>query len=93
MTCWRRLRDWNEAGVWKKLAAERDVGPGCEVSPARVRLLLHQLAAGLSPSPARRGCPGRFQPQRHLEVAVGPPPPAAAGRFPLGCYCLGRNTA
>ena len=19
MTCWRRLRDWNEAGVWKKL--------------------------------------------------------------------------
>ncbi|MFM7099096.1 MAG: transposase, partial [Gemmataceae bacterium] len=19
MTCWRRLRDWNEAGVWEKL--------------------------------------------------------------------------
>jgi transposase len=19
MTCWRRLRDWHEAGVWKKL--------------------------------------------------------------------------
>ncbi len=19
MTCWRRLRDWNEAGVWRKL--------------------------------------------------------------------------
>jgi len=19
MTCWRRLRDWNEAGVWKRV--------------------------------------------------------------------------
>jgi transposase len=19
MTCWRRLRDWNEAGVWQRL--------------------------------------------------------------------------
>ena len=22
MTCWRRLRDWNEAGVWQRLHEE-----------------------------------------------------------------------
>ncbi|OKI50741.1 transposase [Streptomyces sp. CB00072] len=46
MTCWRRLRDWNEAGVWQQLheallaelnAAARLDGPRAVVDSSHVR--------------------------------------------------------
>ncbi len=48
MTCWRRLRDWNEAGVWQRLhevlLAELNVASRldwsrCVVDSSRVRAL------------------------------------------------------
>jgi transposase len=48
MTCWRRLRDWNEAGVWQRLhevllaelnAASRLDGSRCVVDSSHVRAL------------------------------------------------------
>lgn len=69
VTCWRRLRDWHEAGVWKKL-------PGVAGTPARSGTIglgsclhgqcLHQGKKGesaTSPTPADRGQPGT---KRHL---------------------------
>lgn len=48
MTCWCRLRDWNEAGVWQRLhevllaglsAASRLDGSRCVVDSSHVRAL------------------------------------------------------
>ncbi|MGW7824417.1 transposase [Streptomyces puniciscabiei] len=48
MTCWRRLRDWNEAGVWQRLhevllaelnAASRLDWSRCVVDSSHVRAL------------------------------------------------------
>jgi transposase len=48
MTCWRRLRDWNEAGVWQRLhevllaelnAAARLDWSRCVVDSSHVRAL------------------------------------------------------
>jgi transposase len=48
MTCWRRLRDWNEAGVWQQLhqelvaelnAASRLDRSRCVVESSHVRAL------------------------------------------------------
>ena len=74
VTCWRRLRDWTEAGVW----------------PARYELLLAQLRAlgeldldccavdgSPCPRPQRRGCgrpvPGRLGSTHHLLGDAGVP--------------------
>ncbi|MDH6213144.1 transposase [Streptomyces pseudovenezuelae] len=48
MTCWRQLRNWNEAGVWQRLheillaelnAASRLAWSRCEVDSSHVRAL------------------------------------------------------
>ncbi|MFE2595479.1 IS5 family transposase [Streptomyces sp. NPDC059396] len=58
MTCWRRLRDWNEAGVWQQLhgllLAELRAGDALDLSRASVdgshpRALKGGDAAGRSP--------------------------------------------
>ncbi|NGO45245.1 transposase [Streptomyces sp. YC419] len=46
MTCWRRLRDWNEAGVWQRphevLLAELNAAPTAGLVPLCGRLLPRQ---------------------------------------------------
>ncbi|WP_374938440.1 IS5 family transposase, partial [Streptomyces sp. Ru62] len=65
MTCWRRLRDWNEAGVWQRLHevllaelnAERKLDwSRCVVDSSHVRALKGGFATG--PSPVDRGRAG-----------------------------------
>ncbi len=65
MTCWRRLRDWTEAGVWPALhelllaelraAGELDLDR-CAVDSSQVRALKRGDHVG--PSPVDRGRPG-----------------------------------
>ncbi|GHA49444.1 hypothetical protein GCM10010329_84510 [Streptomyces spiroverticillatus] len=59
MTCWRRRRDWNEAGVWQRLheallaelnAAARLDWSRCVVDSSHVRALEGGLARVLHPS-------------------------------------------
>jgi transposase len=65
MTCWRRLRDWNDAGVWQRLhevllaelnAAARLDWSRAVVDSSHVRALKRGLHTG--PSPVDRGRPG-----------------------------------
>lgn len=68
MTCWRRLRDWNEAGAWQRLhevllaelnAAARLDWSRCVVDSSHVRALrggLHRPLAG-RPGPSRLQAP------------------------------------
>ncbi|MEU4654964.1 IS5 family transposase [Streptomyces sp. NPDC023723] len=65
MTCWRRLRDWNEAGVWQRLhevllaelnAAARLDWSRCVVDSSHVRAL--KGGSNTGPSPVDRGRPG-----------------------------------
>jgi transposase len=65
MTCWRRLRDWNEAGVWQRLhevllaelnAASRLDWSRCVVDSSHVRALKGGSTRG--PSPVDRGRAG-----------------------------------
>ena len=64
VTCWRRLRDWHEAGVWKKLhqslleylqEAEQLVGivRAWTVPPSR-----QKGVSAVGPNPTDRGLPG-----------------------------------
>ncbi|WP_236711885.1 IS5 family transposase, partial [Streptomyces azureus] len=65
MTCWRRLRDWNEAGVWQRLhealLAGLDVASRLDwsrrvVDSSHVRALKEGIHTG--PSPVDRGQAG-----------------------------------
>nr|WP_218924348.1 IS5 family transposase [Streptomyces sp. f51] len=65
MTCWRRLRDWNQAGVWQRLyetllaelnAAARLDWSRCVVDSLHVRAPKRGLHTG--PSPVYRGRAG-----------------------------------
>ncbi|MDN3258040.1 IS5 family transposase [Streptomyces sp. MA25(2023)] len=65
MTCWRRLRDWNEAGVWQRLheillaelnAAARLDWSRCVVDSSHVRAL--KGGSNTGPSPVDRGRAG-----------------------------------
>jgi transposase len=65
MTCWRRLRDWNEAGVWKKLhelllselrAADLLDFSRAAVDSSHIRAMKGGPATG--PSPVGRGKTG-----------------------------------
>ena len=69
MTCWRRLRDWSEAGVWQRphevLLSELNAAARLDwwravVDSSHVRAL-RGLRTG--PSPGDRGRPGS---KRHL---------------------------
>lgn len=86
MTCWRRLRDWNEAGVWQRLhelllselrAADLLDSSRAAVYSSHIRAMKGGPATG--PSPVDRGKAGS---KDHLIVeAHGIPlaatPPAA----------------
>ncbi len=67
MTCWRRLRDWNEAGVWQRLheillaelnAAARLDWSRCVVDSSHIRALTggstraHRRSTGYEPAPS-----------------------------------------
>ncbi|MEU5326112.1 IS5 family transposase [Streptomyces parvus] len=64
MTCWRRLRDWNQAGVWQRLqtllaelnAAARLDWSRCVVDSSHVRAL--NGGSNTGPSPVDRGRAG-----------------------------------
>lgn len=81
MTCWRRLRDWKEAGVWQQLhellLAELRAGDALDLSRASVdgshlRALKGGDATG--PSPVDRGRTGS---KHHVIVDVHGIPLAA----------------
>ena len=56
MTCWRRLRDWHQAGVWRRLH----------------QVLLEELRGGQetgkNPTPPAHGSPGKQGTKRQLVV-------------------------
>ena len=65
MTCWRRLRDWNEAGVWQRLhellLAELRTADVLDLSTAAVDSShIRAMTAGpaTGPSPVDRGKTG-----------------------------------
>jgi transposase len=66
MTCWRRLRDWNEAGVWQRLheallaelnAASRLDWSRCVVDSSHVRALKGGIHTGRRRSTGARPAP------------------------------------
>lgn len=72
MTCWRRLRDWQEAGVWfalyQVLLAHLDDAHGIDWSRAAVDSTFARAFGGVEgsgPNPTDRGRPGIKQ---HLET-------------------------
>ncbi|MEU9439297.1 IS5 family transposase [Streptomyces sp. NPDC048252] len=88
MTCWRRLRDWNEAGVWQRLhevllaelnAASRLDWPRCVVDPPRQGT---KRGIHTGPSPVDRGRAG----SKHHLITDGHGTPLAVlltGLLPL----------
>ncbi|WP_405777210.1 IS5 family transposase [Streptomyces sp. NBC_01538] len=77
MTCWRRLRDWNEAGVWQRLhelllselrAADLLDFSRAAVDSSHIRAMKGGPATG--PSPVDRGKAGS---KHHLIVERGRP--------------------
>jgi transposase len=82
MTCWRRLRDWQQAGVWfalHQLLLERlDRADAIDWSRAAVDATFARAFGGVEgsgPNPTDRGRPGIKQ---HLAVDAGGIPLAAA---------------
>jgi transposase len=82
VTCWRRLRDWTEAGVWPALhqlllaelrAADCLDLERCAVDGSHVRAL--KGGAHVGPSPVDRGRPGF---KHHLNCDAGGIPLAVA---------------
>ncbi|MFF9580301.1 IS5 family transposase [Streptomyces rubiginosohelvolus] len=80
MTCWRRLRDWNQAGVWQRLhetllaelnAAARLDWSRCVVDSSHVRAL--KGGSNTGPSPVDRGRVG----SKHHVIADGHGTPLA----------------
>ncbi len=71
MTCWRRLRDWQETGVWGALhrALPDRLGEADRIDWSRAS---PESATG--PNPTDRGKPGA---KRHVVVDRGGPPLAA----------------
>ena len=70
MTCWRRLRDWNEAGVWQRLhevlLAELHAAGAARLVPGGDRRLPRPGAQGrpkTGPSPVDRGTAGQQAPR------------------------------
>jgi transposase len=59
MTCWRRLRDWQETGVWQRLheALLRELREYDQIARARV-----SVDAGSAPSPRGARRRGRTRP-------------------------------
>src|SRR5512147_8516 len=61
MTCWRRLRDWNDAGVWQhlheSLLAEMNAA-GAEGSDRRLPRPGHERRPKTGPSPVDRARTG-----------------------------------
>jgi hypothetical protein len=62
MTCWRRLRDWQDAGVWDPPA------PRTAESPGRCRP--HRLAPGFTRQRLRAGQKGAKRPGRIRPIAA-----------------------
>ena len=72
MTCWRRLRDWQDAGVWDRLHRELldRLGEADQIDWSRASLDSASMAAKkggelTGPNPTDRGKPGS---KRHLVV-------------------------
>lgn len=76
MTCWRRLPDWNEAGVWQRLhevllpglnAASRPDRSRCVVDSSHVRALKGDLHGAFTgrPGPGRLEAPSDHRWARH----------------------------
>jgi transposase len=59
MTCWRRLRDWQQAGVWEKLQQVLLDLLGCHNAIDFSRAALDSAAVS-----ARRGRGDRLEPDR-----------------------------
>ncbi len=77
MTCWTRLRDWNEAGVWSRLhEALHEAGSG--LGPRRRRHL--SRAGGPKAGRARTPPHPMGTPRRHPRALLGSPPASSAYR-------------
>jgi transposase len=75
MTCWRRLRDWNEAGVWQRLhevllaklqAADAPDFSYAVVDSSHVRVLIRESTVS-----GQAAAPGGAQRSRVVSVGSG----------------------
>ena len=88
MTCWRRLRDWQKAGVWDRLqhALLDRLGRQNGIDFSRATLDSASIAAkrgpGDGPEPDRSGQAGHEAPHRHRCEGHLPRPEADGGERP-----------
>src|SRR6266540_7174243 len=84
VTCWRRLRDWQRAGVWQRLHHALLDQLGHEGQLDWSRASLDSLSVR-----AKRGAPDRPEPDRPRQARVHVPPAGRprwhpVGRLPVG---------
>jgi transposase len=84
-TCWRRLRDWQQAGVWERLHTKLLNWLGDEAAVDWSRTSVASLSVR-----AKRGRGGRPQPGRSGQTWLEVPPGRGSyrhptRRLPLGC--------
>ena len=80
MTCWRRLRDWNDAGVWQQLH-EILLGK----LRAAGRLDMSRAVIDGSHIRALKGGPKRAEPGRPPQAGLETPRPHGRGRHSTRC--------
>src|SRR3954462_11673053 len=100
MTCWRRLRDWQEAGIWRAfhhLLLDR-LRPAGLIDWSRCSLDAAGLpaqggGAAARPHPTRQGRRGRdrAEPDRPQQAGQQAPPRRGPARHPLGGPAHGRQ--
>src|SRR5687768_6375504 len=83
-TCWRRLRDWQEAGVWQRLheAIRNWLGGAAAIDWTRASLDSLSVRA-------TRGRSDGTQPDRPREARLEVPPRCGSQRHPAGRLALG----
>jgi transposase len=84
ITCWRRLRDWQRAGVWQQLHHRLldQLGRNRRLDWSRASLASVSVRA-------KPGLPDRPEPDRPRQARKQGPPPGRPPRHPLGRLPVG----
>jgi transposase len=84
VTCWRRLRDWQRAGVWRHLHQVLLDQLGRDGQLDWSRASLDSLSVR-----AKRGRANRPEPDRPRQARLQVPPAGRPPRRPAGCRAVG----
>jgi transposase len=83
-TCWRRLRDWQRAGVWQRLHQVVLDQLGCDGGIDWSRASVDSISVR-----AKRGLPDRPEPDRPRQARLQIPRARRAPRHPVGGRVVG----